>query len=93
MARKEFEVGDDPIGPLLVLNLFRLGFADIVVRSSEIARLVSEKTGKSMTRQRIAAMTNAVRVEPGTIEQLAKGLGVKPSELVRKAKVRVEVEK
>lgn len=83
VARKESEVGDKPIGPLLVKNLFRLGYADIVVRSAEVSRLVSERTGKSITRQRVSALMNAVRVEPETIELLAKGLGVKPAELLR----------
>lgn len=90
MARKEFEAADDPIGPLIMVNLLRLGHADIVVRASELSRLVAEKTGKSMSRQRISAMMNAVRVEPETIEALAKGLGVKPSELTKKTRVRFE---
>jgi uncharacterized protein YneF (UPF0154 family) len=90
MARKEFEVVEEPIGPQLMINLLRLGFADIVVRSSELANLVSEKTGKTMSRQRISQMMNAVRVEPETIETLAKALGVKPSELVKKTRLKFE---
>lgn len=83
VARKEIEIGDKPVGPRLVKNLFELGYADIVVRSAEIARIVSERTGKKLTRQRISALMNAVRVEPETIELLAKGLGVKPADLLK----------
>ncbi len=84
MPRNTPPPDDTPVGPLLVRNLHRLGYADIVVRSAEIARLVSEKTGKSISRQRVAQLMNAVRVEPETIELLAKGLGVKASELTKK---------
>src|SRR4051812_42153404 len=90
MAPKNVESKDKPIGPRLVNNLFRLGFADIVVRSAEIARLVEKKTGKGMTRQRISAMMNAVRVESETVELLAKGLGVKPADLLRDVEVSVK---
>lgn len=90
MAPKAFEIPEGAIGPQIMLNLLRLGFADIVVRSSELSALVAEKTGKSMSRQRISAMMNAVRVEPETIEALAKGVGVKPSELTRKVRVKIE---
>jgi hypothetical protein len=83
MARKGLELPDKPIGPLLVANLFRLGYADIVVRSAEVAKLVTEKTGRRITRQRVSALMNAVRVEPETIELLAQGLGVKAAELIK----------
>jgi uncharacterized protein YneF (UPF0154 family) len=82
MARKTRDRGDMPIGPLLVKNLYRLGYADLVVRSAELSRLV-ERTGHKMSRQRIAQMMNAVRVEDETIAVLAKAIGVKPSELLR----------
>jgi hypothetical protein len=87
MARKAAEGRDKPIGPLLVKNLYRLKFADIVVRSGEIATLVSEKTGKPISRQRVSQLMNAVRVEPETLEMLAKGLGVKVAELLRDEEV------
>jgi hypothetical protein len=83
MARKTRDVIDQPIGPLLLWNLYRLGYADIVARSSEVAELVAKKAGKGITRQRISALMNAVRIEPETIELIAKGLGVKPAELTR----------
>jgi hypothetical protein len=83
VARKEIEIDERPVGPRLVKNLFKLGYADIVVRSAEIARIVSERTGRKLTRQRISALMNAVRVEPETIELLAKGLGVKPADLLK----------
>jgi hypothetical protein len=90
MALKDLEGDPKAVGPMLVKNLFRLGFADIVVRSAEIARLVEKKTGKTMTRQRISAMMNAVRVEPETIELLAKAIGVKPAELLKDIRIRLE---
>lgn len=77
-----------PIGPLLAQNLFRLGYADIVVKSTKLSELVSERTGRTMTRQRISALMNAVRVEPETIALLAEGIGVKPAELTRPVEVK-----
>jgi hypothetical protein len=89
MAPRDVEAEAKPIGPTLAKNLYRLGFADLVVRSAEIARLVEKKTGKTMTRQRISALMNAVRVEPKTIELLAKAIGVKPAELLRDVTIEV----
>lgn len=83
MARKKVVTTDKPIGPLLLKNFARLGYVDMVPRSAEIARLVTEKTGKPISRQRISAIINAVRVEPDTIAQIAKGLGLKVDELLR----------
>lgn len=84
VGRKKANPGTDkPVGPLLVKNLHRLGFADVVVRSAEVARLVAEKTGRPMSRQRIASMMNAVRVEPETLDTLAKALGVKVADLLQ----------
>jgi hypothetical protein len=85
MAKKKVET-DAPVGPLLVENLYRLGYGDIVIRNAEIARLVSEKTGQSFSRQRVASILNAVRVEPETVALLAKAIGVKPQELTRRSK-------
>lgn len=84
MARKTTPPRDDrPIGPVLAANLARLGYTETTIRTSEIARLVRERTGKKMSRQRISAILNAVRVNPGTIETLAMALGVSPNELTR----------
>jgi hypothetical protein len=85
MAKKKVGT-DEPIGPLVAENLYRLGYGDIVIRNAEIARLVSEKTGQSFSRQRVASILNAVRVEPETIELVAKAIGVKPAELTRRSK-------
>ena len=79
---------DEPIGPMLARNLFRLGYADIVVRSTELSRLVSEKSGRNMTRQRISALMNAVRVEPETVELIARAVGVKPGDLTRPVEIK-----
>lgn len=74
---------DKAIGPILARNLYRLGHADIVVRASDLSRLVGENTDESLTRQRISQIVNAVRVEPETIALLAKAIGVEPEELIR----------
>lgn len=86
MARRKAPQGDEPIGRIIAANLIRLGFSDRVIRTTEVARLVTEKTGKRMSPQRVSGILNADRVTPETIERLAKGLGVKPEELTRKPK-------
>ena len=86
MSRPKAPEYDPPIGPILAENFIRLGYSERVIKTSEIARLVTEKTGKSMSRQRVANLLNAVRVNPETIEVLAQGLGVNPKELTRRAK-------
>jgi DNA-binding Xre family transcriptional regulator len=79
-----------PVGPVLERNLFRLGKADIVVRSTEIAKDVTASTGIPMSRQRISALMNAVHIEPETIEMIAKALKVKPSELLKDVTIEVK---
>lgn len=90
MARKAAQPpqspDDQPIGPILAANLIRLGYAKVIVQTDKISRLVCEKTGKTMSRQRISAILNAVRVTPSTIKTLADAIGVKPSELTRPPK-------
>jgi transcriptional regulator with XRE-family HTH domain len=85
-SRKKAEERSDPDGTVLKENLIRLGFYDKVIRTTEIAQRVTEKTGKSMSRQRIANLLNAIRISPETIQAIAKGLGVKPEELTRPLK-------
>lgn len=90
MAAKSVKSEGKPMGPLLARNLFRLGKADIVVRSAEIARNVTEATGVPMSRQRISALMNAVHIESETIEMIAKSLKVKPSELLKDVSIEVK---
>jgi hypothetical protein len=88
MARKKAheDTPAAPMGPTLAANLERLGFAESVIKTTEVAKLVREKTGKPMSRQRIAALLNAVRITDQTLELIAKGLGVHPRELTRETK-------
>jgi len=87
MARKKpLSLPEGPIGPILWDNLKRLGYVEEVLRSNEIANRVTEKTGRKLTRQRVAQFVNAVRVNPETIEWLAAGLGVEPEDLIRTPK-------
>ena len=72
-----------PDGVILAENLARLGYAEVVVRMTEVARLVTENSGRTMSRQRVSQLLNAVRIQPGTIEVIARGLGVEPAELTR----------
>ena len=87
MARKKVVPGNKPIGPILAKNLYRLGLADIVVRTTEVAELIAKETGRRITRQRISAIVNAVKVEQETIDLIAKAIGVDPSELTRDVEV------
>jgi hypothetical protein len=82
-SRKKAKTTETPFGRLLTRNLARLGYADVVVRSKEVADTISQKTGKRITRQRISALLNADRVTDKTLRMLADGLGVDPSELTR----------
>lgn len=71
-----------PMGPVLAANLIRLGYVETTVRATEVARLVTE-SGRPMSRQRMAALLNSVKIQRGTIEAIARGLGVEPEELLR----------
>jgi hypothetical protein len=82
MTRKKPDVPKRTHGELLEHNLVRLGYGATVIRTAEIARLVSA-SGRPMSRQRIAALVNARRIEPETIEAIAKGLGVAATELIQ----------
>jgi transcriptional regulator with XRE-family HTH domain len=85
MARKRTVRRDDPAdGLVLAENLCRLGFCEEVVKTTEIARLVTERTGKTMSRQRIANLLNSVRITQTTLETIAEALGVDVSELRRR---------
>lgn len=85
MARKKAAPPTQPQGTLLARNLVRLGYGGVVVKHADVARKVAEATGKPMSRQRIAALTNAIRIEPETLETLASALGVKPADLLQPA--------
>jgi hypothetical protein len=82
MARRSKKV--DPIGPVIAENLWRLGWAVIRPKGAELSKLVAERTGRSMSKQRISAIVNAVHVEPETIATLAQAIGVDPDELTRR---------
>lgn len=82
MARAKAKV-DRPMGPAIARNLLRLGYASIVPHATQLSSLVAAKTDKTMTRQRISLLMNAVNVEPATVATLAKAIGVKPEELLR----------
>jgi hypothetical protein len=71
----------EPMGSVLADNLARLGYAHRVINTTEVAKVVMAKTGRKMTRQRIAQLINAVHISDDMIEALAKGLGVKPKDL------------
>jgi len=88
MPRSNDPVGgnDAPIGPILAANFARLGYSETVTKTSEVARLVSENSGRKITRQRISNLLNAVRVNQETLDMIAKGLGVNPKELVKRIK-------
>lgn len=86
MPRPKVGTADAAIGLILAEHFIRLGYSETVIKTSEIAKLVSEKTGKSISRQRIANLLNAVRVNPETIEMIALGLGVTAKDLTRRSK-------
>jgi hypothetical protein len=69
------------IGGLLKANLFRLGYGDEVVSTKKIADLVTTKTGKKMSRQRVAQILNSVHIEDETIARIATAVGVSPGSL------------
>jgi hypothetical protein len=71
------------VGPEYTAECERLGFIKHKLRLGEIAALIRGKNGKPWARQRLTGIINSVRVEQATIDAIAKGLGVKPSELTR----------
>jgi hypothetical protein len=75
-----------PMGPVILANLYRLGYADVRPRATKLSELVTE-AGGSMSNKRISAIVNAARVEPQTVAWLAKAIGVKPAELLREVEV------
>lgn len=74
---------EPPMGQVLLENLQRFGYAELVIRATDLAKLINEKTDKKISRQRIAALPNAIRINPETIGPIAEALGVDPSELMR----------
>lgn len=83
MSRKKADPPKRTDGELLEHNLVRLGYGSVVVRHSDVASKVAESTGRPMSRQRIATLVNARRIEPETLETIATALGVKPADLLR----------
>lgn len=86
MAKRKPEKRPMPMGQVLKANLRRLQLTEEVVRSAEIIRRIKARTGRDVTRQRIAALVNAIYIEPETIAWLADGLGVTPEDLLREPK-------
>ena len=74
---------DRPMGPIVAKNLSRIGLTSTSVNTAEVARLVTAKTGKSMSRQRVASILNQVKISDRTIEMLAKAVGLKPDDLLK----------
>ncbi len=75
-----------PDGEVLAENLMRLGYVRTIVAATDVTKVVTERLGKherTISRQRLSAMLNAIHIRPETIETLAKGLGVKAAELMK----------
>lgn len=69
-------------GTVLAEGLIRLGFVRQTVAMAEVAEIVSERTGKPLTRQRLSTLLNSIRISPDTIKMIAGALEVDPSELM-----------
>jgi hypothetical protein len=85
MARKKKPLPkpEGDIGPIIEKTLIRLGHSRRVVELTEVCRLIKVRTGRTISRQRLAAIFKARSVEERTIEMIAKGVGVSPAELLR----------
>jgi len=71
------------LGPLIARGLIRLGYAEpTAVRLTEVARVVTEATGRPLSKQRLAAILKADSITPETLEWIAGGLGLTPQELI-----------
>lgn len=81
---------DPPIGELIAANLVRLGYSEVRVRVqvTKISDLIRAKTGRVLSRQRVSAILNSRRVNPGTVEMIAAAVGVSPDELLRRPEPR-----
>ena len=73
----------EPIGPLLATALAHAGYAERVIRLADVATLIRQKTGRSVSRQRVAQWLNAVRLNRETVTLLAQALGMSLEDLIR----------
>ena len=92
MPRPKREEGNEPMGPILAENLIRLGYADVVVRTTEV-RVTGTKTAESAGTAQATAVQSvdravtilevlAQRGETG-VSELAVTLGVHKSTAFR----------
>jgi transcriptional regulator with XRE-family HTH domain len=70
-------------GRIIAKKLVSLGLGYERVRVTEVANLVSQRTGVKMTPGTLGKILNSVWVSPQMINRLAEGLGVDPSELIQ----------
>jgi hypothetical protein len=64
-------------------NAARLGWTETVIPYSAIAKAIQEKTGKTISRQRVATMFSSHNISDESLELLAKGMGVSVKDLIR----------
>jgi transcriptional regulator with XRE-family HTH domain len=85
MGRKKAEPAPEgaSMSPILIYNAKRLGWSEEIIRYSDIAKAISDKVGKPVSRQRVSLIMNSHNVTPEALEMLAKGLGVPVRELTR----------
>jgi hypothetical protein len=62
-------------GTTLRRVLIDLGWSEEVVRITDVANAVTEKTGRNLSRQRLSVLLNTERIRDATLEHIAKGLG------------------
>lgn len=84
MAKKRPEsIGGGSVGNLIKHTLINMGYVEEpAVKLTEVSRIVTEKTGRNLSKQRLKAILEAERLAPDTLDWLALGLGISVAELV-----------
>jgi hypothetical protein len=71
------------VGSIIKQTLINMGYVEEpAVKLTEVARIVTEKTDKNLSKQRLKAILEADRVSAETLNWLARGLGISVAELV-----------
>lgn len=71
------------MGRVIEKSLISLGYVEPAkVKLTEAAKVITERTGRNLSKQRLKAILKADNLTPDTLEWLARGLDVSVAELM-----------